>query len=424
MVEVQEANSFAACVKFAWNLFHEHFRDKIVTLITQFPPGATTEEGKPFWTAKKKVPHPLSATFEDPVFGRYALQFITSVANVMAASTGLVACPQASEGLLPKDHEYRSAAKIKSICATLTPPEVKIGTVEDAHEEEEAAAAAAKSSSDDAAAAMETDGDEDQKAFEELLAFFEARAKSIVGSKFAPAKFEKDQDMNFHIDFIESFSNLRAINYNIKPGSRHKTKMIAGKILPAILTATASITGLIMLELYKLVQKKPLLAVRNAFCNLGVNLYLFENPDPIPVTKKHVAYEGAEPVMAWPEKGFTKWDKVVVDEGDLTVEEFCAHIKKMTGLTVTNLSHPCAVESKKDAQGHGVIAWMKNHWNPKKQSIQTKRSKMKITDLFKEIYGTNGIAEDDIMVPSMDVELEDDEEEERIMPRIEYVFKK
>ena len=88
--------------------------------------------------------------------------------------------------------------------------------------------------------------------------------------------------------------------------------MIAGKILPAILTATASITGLIMLELYKIVQKKPLDSIRNAFCNLGVNVYTFENPDPIPITKEYTAYEGAEVQKAWPEKGFTKWDKIVV----------------------------------------------------------------------------------------------------------------
>ena len=31
-----------------------------------------------------------------------------------------------------------------------------------------------------------------------------------------PADFEKDQDLNFHIDFITAASNLRAANYRIK----------------------------------------------------------------------------------------------------------------------------------------------------------------------------------------------------------------
>lgn len=54
--------------------------------------------------------------------------------------------------------------------------------------------------------------------------------------------------------------------------------MIAGRIIPAIATSTASVTGLVMMELYKLVQKKPLEAYRNANYDLGANTYFFFEP--------------------------------------------------------------------------------------------------------------------------------------------------
>ena len=74
------------------------------------------------------------------------------------------------------------------------------------------------------------------------------------GNSLVPADFEKDDDSNFHIDFINSCSNLRARNYRIVECDRNKTKMIAGKIIPAIATTTAMITGVVSNEMFKYTQ--------------------------------------------------------------------------------------------------------------------------------------------------------------------------
>lgn len=44
---------------------------------------------------------------------------------------------------------------------------------------------------------------------------------------FEPADFEKDDDDNFHIDFVSACANLRATNYQIPEAPRHKCKMYA-----------------------------------------------------------------------------------------------------------------------------------------------------------------------------------------------------
>lgn len=80
-------------------------------------------------------------------------------------------------------------------------------------------------------------------------------------------EFEKDDDKNGHIDFIHAASNLKAETFKIEKYDRIKTKLIAGKIIPAVASTTAAIVGLVSLQLYTLCQTTEIKYLRN--CNLN-----------------------------------------------------------------------------------------------------------------------------------------------------------
>ena len=75
-------------------------------------------------------------------------------------------------------------------------------------------------------------------------------------------------------------SNLRARNYKLNEAPRHKIKIIAGKIIPAIATTTALIVGAVGMEIYKHLFAKKIEHRRNGFVNLAIPLFVFSEPMP------------------------------------------------------------------------------------------------------------------------------------------------
>jgi hypothetical protein len=93
-----------------------------------------------------------------------------------------------------------------------------------------------------------------------------------------PQEFEKDEDSNYHIDFIYSLANCRASNYTLDLMDWLTTKLKAGRIIPALATTTAAIAGLQTLELVKILKECKLEDMRNINLNLAVPSLMASEP--------------------------------------------------------------------------------------------------------------------------------------------------
>ncbi|XP_042522012.1 ubiquitin-like modifier-activating enzyme 7 isoform X1 [Dipodomys spectabilis] len=339
------------CVVWALHQWQVCFHYDIIQLRTCFPPDKVLEDGTQFWSGSKQCPQPLEF---DSSQGMHFL-YVLAAANLYAQMHGLPGSSDqtALRGLLklllqpdPQQENPIFASKLKLAWgpAEFGPEQLK----------------------------------ELQKALE-------------VWSKGPPLKpllFDKDDDSNFHMDFLTAAANLRSQNYGILPASRAQSKLIVGQIIPAIATSTAAVAGLLGLELYKVVSgPRPLHTFRHSYLSLAENRF-YRNVPSAPAIHKFQD-------MKW-----TRWDRLKVSAGqpERTLESLLACLQEQHGLRVRMLLHGSAI-------------LYSARWAPEKQ---TRSLALRVTELVQQV--TNKVPDPEVRVLVLELSCEGEEDHTAFPP--------
>ncbi|KAK5866066.1 hypothetical protein PBY51_020283 [Eleginops maclovinus] len=292
------------CIVNARLKFEKYFKRKALQLLHSFPLDTRLKDGSLFWQSPKRPPAPFDFDLKDSLH----FTFIVSTARLFA---GIYNIPY-SEADLSEEAVTRILSEVK--IPEYRPSEKSIETDETAKKPD--------------SMKMPLSSEEEREAIAQLEQAIATDNVTAERLQVSPLQFEKDDDRNGHVDFVTSASALRARMYSIEPADRLKTKRIAGKIIPAIATATAAVAGLVALELIKVVGGYEFESFKNCFFNLAIPVMVLTEPAPL---KQALIRDNIY---------FSIWDCwTIFGHEDFTLSEFMNAVREKYGIEPTMVVH-------------------------------------------------------------------------------------
>jgi len=203
---LRKENSFTDCVEWAYRYFEQEFSHKPFALLHRFPRDFLLPDGAPIWTGMHS-PTPLEFDLNNPLH----VDFVIAAAYLRAYTQGIISSEL-------KADDVATWNKIKSDIKQQPSTLEKKPWVPPAN-----APAPANPTANLQQQLGETQiGDDEVKA---ILASLPDRS-SFKETDFRPIDFEKDDDRNFHIDFVYAMSSLKASVYGINQIDRLRLKSL------------------------------------------------------------------------------------------------------------------------------------------------------------------------------------------------------
>lgn len=237
-----QQSGLIGCAEWAVDMFTENYNNSIIQLLHTFGPTHETSPGVLFWSAGKRCPKPI----EFDSTNNLHLDYVEATTHLLARTSGL-------DDHFTREELVQMIANYKP--AQFVPKDIKIAS----------------------------NDSEIEKVADSEYKQIPVGARTDFKPVYVSQEFEKDDDTNWHIDWVNAASNMRAMNYSIPSVDRQQTKGIAGRIIPAIATTTSAVSGLILIEMLKyLIGFAKVETYRSTFINLAEPILLYSEPISAP----------------------------------------------------------------------------------------------------------------------------------------------